>query len=53
MSPEQGEKLRELYRKNFEALILLPELFPELLTTTGTEQRTEARNNNVHRTSLD
>lgn len=53
MSPEQGEKLRELYRKNFEALILLPELFPELLTPTETKKSTEAPNATDHRTLLD
>lgn len=53
MSPEQGEKLRELYRKNFEALILLPEFFPELLAPTETEESTETPNATGDRTLLD
>ena len=53
MSPEQGEKLRELYRKNFEALILLPELFPELLTPPETKESTEAPSVTGRRTMLD
>lgn len=53
MSPEQGEKLRELYRKNFEALILLPELFPELLTPMETKESTDAPNATGRRALLD
>ncbi len=57
MTPEKKEKLRELYRKNFLALILLPpevvaDEFPDLplKSERGTKQGV---NNNVHRTDVD
>jgi hypothetical protein len=57
MTPEKKEKLRELYRKNFLALILLPpevvaDEFPDLPLEAerGTKQ---GGNNNVHRTDVD
>jgi hypothetical protein len=41
LTPEQGERLRELYRKNFAALVLLPpeavrDEFPNLAPTHET-----------------
>lgn len=57
MTPEKKEKLRELYRKNFLALILLPpevvaDEFPDLPLEAerGTKQ---GGNKNVHRTDVD
>ena len=57
MTPEKKEKLRELYRKNFLALILLP---PEVVADEVPDLPLKAErgtkhggNNNVHRTDVD
>lgn len=55
MTREQEESLRELYRKNYLALILLPpeavaDEYPELVASV---KKQSPPNPDVHRTALD
>jgi len=57
LTPEQQERLRELYRKNYLAHILLPpevvaDEFPDLPLNAERGAK-QGGNNNVHRTDVD